>query len=61
MPAERLPMELNAEGVRSMMRFVPQVDPQQMRSPQNWSVAGPQSAIVTDTHRLLHRFSMKNL
>jgi len=61
MPAERLPIELKAEGVRSMTRLVPQVEPQQIRSPQNWSVAGPQSAIVTDTHLLLHRFSMKNL
>jgi len=61
MPAERLPIELNADGVRSMTRLVPHVDPQQTRSPQNWSVAGPQSAMVTATHLLLHRFSMKNL
>ncbi len=49
MPAERLPIVLKAEGVRSMIRFVPQVDPQHTLSPQNWSVAGPQSAIVTAT------------
>jgi hypothetical protein len=51
---ERLAIALYADGVRSMMRFVAQADPQQVRSPQNELVSGPQSAIDTLTHEPLH-------
>ncbi|MFD2348149.1 hypothetical protein ACFSTC_00245 [Nonomuraea ferruginea] len=47
--AERLAMRLKAAGVRSISRLSAQVAPQQLRSPQNRSVCGPQSAIVVTT------------
>jgi len=61
MPAERLPITLKAEGVRSMIRFEPQVDPQHVVRPQKSWVAGPQSAIEADTHLPLQRFVMKSV
>jgi hypothetical protein len=51
---ERSAIALYAEGVRSMMRFVAHVDPQQVLSLQNLLVSGPQSAIDTLTHFPLH-------
>src|SRR5690606_2742207 len=48
-PAEREAMRLKAAGVRSISRLLAQVEPQQLRSPQNRSVCGPQSAIVVTT------------
>src|SRR5690242_7667811 len=44
-PLDRSAMALNADAVRSITRLVPQLDPQQFRSPQNRCVLGPQSAI----------------
>jgi hypothetical protein len=52
---ERLAIALYAEGVRSMRRLLAQAEPQQVRSPQNELVSGPQSAIDTLTHEPLHR------
>jgi hypothetical protein len=46
---------LNAAGVRSMTRLEAQFPPQQVRSPQNRSVCGPQSAIDVTTRFPLHR------
>jgi hypothetical protein len=57
-PVERLAILLYAAGVRSTMRLVPHVDPQQVRSPQNRWVFGPQSAIVLPTRAPLHRLVM---
>jgi hypothetical protein len=37
-----------------MMRFDAHADPQQVRSPQNEFVSGPQSATETLTHFPLH-------
>ena len=54
-PLERLAIALKAAGVRSMMRLVPQAEPQQVRSPQNRSVCGPQSAIRVPTRAPVHR------
>jgi hypothetical protein len=53
-PVERLAIALYADGVRSMIRLEAQADPQQVRSPQNALVSGPQSAIETLTHEPLH-------
>src|SRR5262249_4731518 len=58
-PVDRLAILLYAAGVRSMMRFVPHTEPQQVRSPQNRWVLGPQSAIVVPTLELLHRLVVK--
>ena len=55
-PLSRLAIALNADGVRSMRRFVRQVEPQHVRSPQNEFVSGPQSAIDTLTQEPLHWF-----
>jgi hypothetical protein len=46
---ERLAIALYAEGVRSTMRWLPQLAPQQLRSPQKLRVRGPQSAIEVTT------------
>jgi hypothetical protein len=37
-----------------MRRLLAQAEPQQVRSPQNELVSGPQSAIDTLTHEPLH-------
>jgi hypothetical protein len=55
-PEFRLPIWVNAAGVRSMTRFDAHVPPQQARSPQNDRVRGPQSAIDVTTRAPLHRF-----
>lgn len=55
MPVDRLAMRLYAAGVRSMSLFLAHVPPQHTRSPHHRSVCGPQSAIVTETTRALHR------
>jgi hypothetical protein len=49
------PSALNAAGVKSMTRFEAQFPPQQVRSPQNRSVCGPQSAIDVTTRLPVHR------
>ncbi|MEU4548310.1 hypothetical protein [Nonomuraea dietziae] len=45
---------LYAAGVRSIRRLLAQVEPQQLRSPQNRSVCGPQSAMAVMTLAPLH-------
>jgi hypothetical protein len=53
-------MALNADGVRSISRLLWQVLPQQVLSPQKLLVAGPQSAMDTETEDLLHRLVTEN-
>ena len=52
-------MALYAAGVRSMIRLLEQVLPQQTVSPQNRSVCGPQSAIVVVTPAPVHRLVVR--
>src|SRR5690606_793362 len=54
-PVDRLAILLYAAGVRSMTRLVPHTEPQQVRSPQNRSVWGPQSAMRVPTCAPLQR------
>jgi hypothetical protein len=55
-PLFRLPVSaVNAAGVKSMTRFEAHFPPQQVRSPQNRSVCGPQSAIDVTIRFPVHR------
>jgi hypothetical protein len=56
---DRLAIALYAAGVRSTIRSLAQVPPQQLCSPQKLLVRGPQSAIDVTTDAPVHRFVVR--
>src|SRR5919197_3608409 len=60
-PLDRLPIALNADGVRSRIRLVAQLPLQQDCSPHQKLVCGPQSAIVTAISVVRQRFRTKKV